>query len=97
MKNEVKKKMTTELRKSWHQSHDERVFRSKSQEVFRIRHRVVLDFPSANKSRVVLRSQGQDKNCDPLVQRGDRSGILCRDVLPASASIIKVTKSSREL
>ena len=34
MKNEVKKKMMIERRKLSHQSHDDRVFGSKSQEVF---------------------------------------------------------------
>jgi hypothetical protein len=32
----------------------------------------------------MLRSQGQDKNCDLLVQRGDAIRTLCRDVFSRS-------------
>src|ERR1700730_4810589 len=79
MKNEVKKKMMIERRKLSHQSHDERVFGSKSQEVFRRLHQVAPNFPSSITSSLMLKSPANDINRLALFQRGRWFGSLSSD------------------
>jgi hypothetical protein len=86
MKNEVKKKMMIDLRKSCDQSYCERVFGSKSQEVFPRVHGVARDFRSANAWRLALCGQSEDKKCARSVQHATCGRMFCRD--PFSHSCI---------
>src|ERR1700752_842996 len=97
MKNEVKKKMMIELRKWSHQSHDERVFGSKSQEVFRRLHRVALNFPFSIASCLMLKSPATTGIA--WHRRNAAAGCphFAATHSPALASIMKIAKSSWEL
>src|ERR1700688_2122306 len=97
MKNEVKKKMMIELRKLSHQSHEERVFGSKSQEVFRRLHRAALNFPSGITSPLALNSPATRQIAWHRFNAVVGSAHLAAAHSSVAASIMKVTKSSWEL